>query len=103
MASSDQVFLDEELFNETSGSGFTSFDHNWKEQFDTFLKYGAGSNLGSREFFSDVAELIDCSALLRVRVDSAKLNTHIVDRTHPVLVRAALQKSYDQQYLVFCH
>ena len=40
--------------------------------------------------FSDVAVLID-SALLRTSGQCKKLN--LVDRTHPTLVRAVLQKS----------
>ena len=46
--------------------------------------------------FSDVAVLID-SALLRTSGQCKKLN--IVDRTHPALVRAVLQKKNSEQEL----
>jgi len=49
-----------------------------------------GSNHGSGFFFSEVAVLID-GALLRTSELCKKLKK-IVDRTHPALVRAVLQK-----------
>ena len=49
-----------------------------------------GSGVFSAQKFSDVAALID-STLLRTSGQRKKLN--IVDRTHPALVRAVLQKS----------
>jgi len=47
--------------------------------------------ISALEIFSGVAELIDSEHCLEL-VDSAKMLNIVVDRTHPVLVRAVLQK-----------
>ena len=54
----------------------------------------------SAQKFSDVAVFID-SALLRTSEQGKKLN--IVDRTHPALVRAVLQKKEKSNSLSFGH
>ena len=40
-----------------------------------FHPAGSGSNLSSRDFFSDAAELTDCSTLLRQHGQWNKLNS----------------------------
>ena len=46
------------------------------------------------ENFSDVAELFDCSALLRVRVDSAKLNIYSLSNSSSTSESRTAKKSF---------
>ena len=69
MHQSAQTNADTVIFHSAKGG-----QHSTMDSATAFYPAGPGSNLGSG--CSDVAELINCIALLRVRADSAKLNMY---------------------------